>query len=79
MKIAGGCFGCLALMFMAFALMGAFVLPIVAPLQGDSPSILAYAYAWGTQVNGSCCCLSGVLAIVFLAIGFSGGNKDPDA
>ena len=30
-------------------------------------------------VNSGCCCLSGVLSIVFLAVGLMGGQKGADA
>ncbi len=79
MKIAGGCFGCLAFFFfiMIFA-----TGPIVAIIANADPNLgmtLAPLSATIGYVNSGCCCFAGVLAIVLLAVGFMSGGKDPEA
>jgi hypothetical protein len=79
MKIAGGCFGCLALVFFALTLLFSVGLGVITSVAAMiDPDLAAtvgtmLASFGGTlnMVNGSCCCLSSLLAIVLLAIGFS--------
>lgn len=76
MKIAAGCFGCLAfIFFIAIWITG----PIIASLATASPDVyqsLAPVVGYVSYVNYSCCCLSALLAIVFLAVGMMGGKKE---
>ena len=79
MKIAAGCFGCLAFIFLIMMFATG---PIVAIIANSDPDLgMTLAPLTGTLniINSGCCCFSGVLAIVFLAIGLMGGNKDADA
>lgn len=75
MKYAGGCFGCLTLILMATVILlsvgsGAIVSAIMQqdPQAGASIATLLAPMTW---VSEGCCCLSGILAVVFLAIGMS--------
>jgi hypothetical protein len=75
MKYAAGCFGCLALMFLALTFGTSFLIGQIAQLAPEqSMTILSLAQPL-QYVNGGCCCLSGVLAIALFAVG-SMGNKD---
>lgn len=76
MKIAAGCFGCLAFIFFVMIWVTG---PILASLATASPDLyqtIGPVTAYLSYVNYSCCCLSALLAIVFLAVGMMGGNKD---
>ncbi|GDX81479.1 hypothetical protein LBMAG42_32900 [Deltaproteobacteria bacterium] len=77
MKIAAGCFGCLALVCLALAVLGYSGLQFVAEfvpsdMQGPVTSIFGAL----PSVGGSCCCLSGALSIILFAVGMSRGNND---
>lgn len=73
---AAGCFGCLALVFFVLNFVTGIVL---VPFMGRYPewaSPLA-AVSWiSGYVNPCCCCLSGALSIILLAVGMSRGNTD---
>jgi hypothetical protein len=78
MKIAAGCFGCLAFMFLGLALVlsfgGAF---ITTMLNGSGlESSFAEFNGYIAQGSGSCCCLSAGLAIVFLVVGSMGKKQE---
>lgn len=79
MKYAGFCFGCLAFLFLIMMFATGPILAVVANSNPDLGMTLAPLSATISYINSGCCCLSGVLAIVFLAVGFMGGSKDPDA
>lgn len=77
MKIAAGCFGCLAFVF--FVLMWT-TAPILSALATSSPEAyqaIGPVAAYINYVNSGCCCLSAVLAVVFLVVG-SMGKKNED-
>lgn len=79
MKIAAGCFGCLAVLFVAMMFAtGTLIAAVTAanPEIGEQISPLTDIIRYA---NGGCCCMSGTLAIVFLAIGMMGGKKDAEA
>lgn len=78
MKIAAGCFGCLAFIFLIMAFATGPIVSMVANADPDIGMTLAPMAGMISTVNSGCCCLSGVLAIVFLAVGMMGGNKDAD-
>ena len=75
MKYAGGCFGCLTLIFiMTGVVLTLAASQITAALVSASPEAAAQVgpyMAYLSYLNSGCCCLSGVLAIVFLALGMS--------
>jgi hypothetical protein len=83
LKYAAGCFGCLALMFFGLYLFMSFGLSIVlTAIPADmavelAPVTTAISGIAGivNAVSGSCCCLSAVAAVVFLAVGSMGGNS----
>lgn len=77
MKYAAGCFGCLALIFLALTLGTSFLVSQLAQLVPEQGMMIASLAGPIQYVNGGCCCLSGVLAIALFAIG-SMGNKDAE-
>lgn len=79
MKIAAGCFGCLAFIFLIMMFATGPIVAIIANSDPDLGMTLAPLTATISYINSGCCCLSGVLAIVFLAVGMMGGSKDADA
>ena len=75
MKYAGGCFGCLALIFFGLTIVFQFgatfivsSLVAVDPNLATTVSPLLGTLNW---INSGCCCISSLLAIVLLAVGFS--------
>lgn len=79
MKIAAGCFGCLALFFFSLAVAWGFIVAAIMPMVATDPSA-AEAFgtlaAYGNYLNGSCCCLSSLLAIVLLVVGMRKGDGE---
>lgn len=76
MKIAAGCFGCLAFVFLALTLgWGVIVASLVTavPELADELGAAASTVQW---VNGGCCCISALLACVFLAVGVMGKKEE---
>lgn len=70
MKIAAGCFGCLAFVFLVLMLAwGALMAAILPMLPADMQTSLAPVMAYANWGNGVCCCLSSTLCIVLLAVG----------
>lgn len=76
MKYAAGCFGCLALVFLALSLLTGTIVSQLAQAIPDQGAMIVGLSAPFQYVNSGCCCLSGVLAIALFAIG-SMGSKDP--
>ncbi len=76
MKIAAGCFGCLALVFFALTLLTGTILSAIAAADPGLAADLAPVTAYAQYINGGCCCFSGFLAIVLLAVGMSRGNNE---
>ena len=79
MKIAAGCFGCLAMFFLLMMMASGPIVNLIATTDGDVHDVLAPFSAALLYVNSGCCCLSGVLSIVFLAVGLMGGQKGTNA
>jgi len=79
LKIAAGCFGCLAVFFLLMMIASTPIVNLIATADGDVQDALGPFADALLYVNSGCCCLSGVLAIVFLAVGLMGGKKDADA
>ncbi len=79
MKIAAGCFACLTLIFMVvslgFYVAAAQLADAFNGVDADLGPTLFTALSYGS--NG-CCCLSGVLAVVLLAVGMSRGNNEAE-
>jgi len=79
MKIAAGCFGCLALFLLMFTMVlafgGAAITTAISEADPSAGSMFAGMIGTLQMVLGSCCCLSGVAAIGLFAVG-SSGNKD---
>jgi len=76
MKIAGGCFGCLTLMFLALTLGWSVIYGAIAsadPGLAAQLSVLSMPIQYGSS---ACCCLSGVLAIVLLVVGSMGKKTE---
>lgn len=77
MKAAAGCFGCLTLLFLTMLVSGIAIPYALDPTNLDGPTAMAYGYAGLMQtVGGSCCCLSSLAFVVFLALGMRGGSGD---
>jgi hypothetical protein len=74
MKIAAGCFGCLAVIFLFLAVGWGF---IVAMMPTDVQVSLGMVTAYVSPASYGCCCLSALLTVVFLAVGMM-GNKGSD-
>lgn len=70
MKIAAGCFGCLAFVFLILTVLtGTLIAAIMPMLPVESQSMLGGMTAYIKYLNSGCCCLSGVLAIILFAVG----------
>jgi hypothetical protein len=78
-KIAAGCFGCLAIFFFMMMMASGPIVNLVETTDGDLHDALAPFSEALLYVNSGCCCLSGVLAIVFLAVGLMGGQSGVDS
>lgn len=77
MKIAAGCFGCLAFVFLGLAVTLIFGMNAIATaLPPDVADVLLGLSAPLTWVSEGCCCLSGVLAIILLAVGSMGKKEE---
>ncbi len=80
MKIAAGCFGCLALIMFAFVIafnfFGAMVVSALADIDPSLGASVGPLLGIVSYVSDGCCCLSGVLAIVLFAVGMSRGNNE---
>ena len=76
MKIAAGCFGCLAFVFFALFLLWGTIYASVASAVPDVATTLGPFSAYIQYVNGGCCCLSATLAIVLLVAGSMGKKNE---
>lgn len=76
MKIAGGCFGCLTLIMLILSMATGTILAQLFQAQPDLAVSMGAYSGYIQYVNSSCCCLSGLLTVVFLAVGFMSGKKD---
>ncbi len=77
MKAAAGCFGCLTLLFLTMLVAGIAIPMAMDPSSMDGPALMVYGYASLMQtVGGSCCCLSSLAFVIFLALGMRGGGGD---
>lgn len=80
MKIAAGCFGCLALICFLFVIVFNFMGgQLVVALSEADPSLgAAFSPLLGmvSYAADGCCCLSGFASIVLFAIGMSRGNNE---
>ncbi|MES2642608.1 MAG: hypothetical protein V4850_24200 [Myxococcota bacterium] len=76
MKIAGGCFGCLALVFLALSLTWGVIYGAIASAEPGLASDLAVLSVPIQYGSSACCCLSGVLAIVLLVAGSMGKKTE---
>jgi hypothetical protein len=75
MKIAGGCFGCLALVFLVLTILWGMITAAVgsavATTQPEAWSAIGPFFGYGQYVNSGCCCLSSILAIGLFAFSAS--------
>lgn len=76
MKIAAGCFGCLAFVFLALAMSWGMIYSAIASASPELAMALGPVSAYVQYANGACCCLSGVLAIILLAVGSMGKKEE---
>lgn len=76
MKIAAGCFGCLAFVFLILTFTTGIIVSTLITFVPDQAATLSSATAYVQYLNGTCCCLSTTLAIVLLAAG-SMRKKEP--
>jgi hypothetical protein len=76
MKIAAGCFGCLAFVFLALTLSWGMIYASIVAASPEMASDMAPFSGFVQYANGGCCCLSAGLAIVLLVAGSMG--KKPD-
>jgi hypothetical protein len=76
MKIAAGCFGCLAFIFFVLIWVTGPLLGVLASQSPEAASAIGPVASYIVYVDYGCCCLSALLSIVFLAVGMMGGNKD---
>lgn len=78
MKYAGGCFGCLALIFFGLTIVfqfgAAFIINGLVAIDPELATTVSPLLGTVNMINGGCCCLSSLLAIVLLAVGFSKGD-----
>lgn len=83
MKYAGGCFGCLTLIFLMLTMVFSFGGTVISQALVEADPNLAATFATLIAplqaVNGSCCCLSAVLAIVLLAVGSRSNNSESES
>jgi hypothetical protein len=77
MKIAAGCFGCLALIFLLLTMLTGTLISTIASMDPNIAAELGPFTAYIQYINGSCCCLSGALCIILFAVGVSRGNNEP--
>lgn len=76
MKIAGGCFGCLTLIFLILTMATGSILAYVFQAAPELATSVGPFAGYIQYINTSCCCLSGLLSVVLLGVGFMGGKKD---
>lgn len=76
MKIAAGCFGCLTFIFLALTLSWGMIWSSIVTASPDLAMSMGAAAGYIQYLNGSCCCLSGVLMIVFLVVGSMGKKNE---
>ncbi len=76
MKIAGGCFGCLAFLFFVLTLAWGTIYATIVSASPDLAIQLAPVSGFVQYANGGCCCLSGVLAIILLVAGSMGKKTE---
>lgn len=76
MKIAAGCFGCLAFIFLILVISSSWLLAAVAQASPDAYSALGPLTGIFQYLNMGCCCLSGVAAVALFAAG-SMRSRDP--
>ena len=80
MKYAGGCFGCLGLMFFALGVVLAvgstFILQLLAEASPEAATFLATMLVPLQGLSSGCCCLSSLLAIVLLIAGSRGESAE---
>jgi hypothetical protein len=76
MKIAAGCFGCLAFVFFALTLSWGMIYSSLAAASPELAMNLGSMSAYVQYVNGGCCCMSAALAIVLLVAGSMGKKSD---
>lgn len=71
MKYVGGCFGCLTIILMVLMTVSWALLPALVSENPDLAAIIG-GFMYPIQLGASsCCCLSGVAAVIFLAVGLS--------
>lgn len=79
MKYAGGCFGCLGLIFfglsVALAIGSTFIVQGLTEVSPEAATMFAGLLTPLQAASSGCCCLSSVLAVVLLAV----GARDPNA
>lgn len=76
MKIAAGCFGCLAFFFLALTLSWGMIWSAVVTASPEMASEVGAFAGYVQYVNGGCCCLSAVAMIVFLVVGSMGKKEE---
>jgi hypothetical protein len=76
MKIAAGCFGCLTFIFLALTLSWGIIWSSVVTTAPELAMEVGPAAAYVNYLNGTCCCLSATLMIVFLIVGSMGKKEE---
>ncbi|MFZ5477725.1 MAG: hypothetical protein ACOZNI_13200 [Myxococcota bacterium] len=76
MKIAAGCFGCLAFIFLALMFLTTPIYTMAVNASPDIATTLGPVIGYMQYVNSGCCCLSAVLCVVLLAVGAMGKKGD---
>jgi hypothetical protein len=76
MKMAAGCFGCLAFVFLGVSLFFSFGMSALAQAVPEAAEFFVVAGSLPANISSACCCLSGALAVVLLAVGMMGGKKE---
>ncbi len=76
MKIAAGCFGCLAFVFLALTLSWGLIWSSVVTAAPELATEVGASAAYVQYVNGGCCCLSATMMIVFLVVGSMGKKEE---
>ena len=78
MKVAAGCFGCLALVFLL--VLAVFSVPLFLDSDNWEGPLVIIADSAQTMrgVGGSCCCLSALGFVICLALGMRGGNPEAE-
>lgn len=76
MKIAAGCFGCLAFIFLILMFATGPILGMIATASPEAYSAMSPIAPFLGYMNSGCCCLSAVLAVVLLVVGSMGKKND---